>query len=458
MQYSVVKLKSLFFENRLNPETYHPEKLNFLSKLRNINHSTLGKYFKKISKAYTPYNLRKLGYIKLLELENISSFKIKDIPITDSKTVYSNKYSTKPNDVIISRLRPYLKQVDIIQERDVYVTTELVVLRQKNELISSEYLYIFLSINYVQKILYWSQEGTNHPRVPFFVIEDLPIPIFPLLSKNIQSIVSSTQKLDKQSKILYEETEELLLEELGLKDWKPKHQLSFVRNFSDTQKAQRLDAEYFQPKYDEIVEIIKSYKGGWSKLKALVKIADKNYKADPSKEYSYIELADIGMNGEVIKYQPLLGNVLPSRAKRKVSFGNVIASSVEGSLSSIALIQDSNENNVCSNGFYVLSSEIINSETLLILLKVIACQYQLKHGCSGTILTAISRSELEKMILPKIQPAIQQEIAKKVRESHRLREESKRLLEVAKQAVEMAIEQNEEVATQWLEKNTSKKL
>ena len=141
---------------------------------------------------------------------------------------------------------------------------------------------------------------------------------------------------------------------------------------------------------------------------------------------------------------------MPTRARRKVSKGDVIVSSIEGSLSSNALITDEYDGSLCSTGFYVINSDEINSETLLVLLKSQIGQLQLKKGCSGTILTAINKPELENIVLPKIDAPIQHQIQQKITESFNLRKRSKHLLEFAKRAVEIAIEENEEKAEKWL--------
>jgi hypothetical protein len=88
---------------------------------------------------------------------------------------------------------------------------------------------------------------------------------------------------------------------------------------------------------------------------------------------------------------------------------------------------------------------------LLVLLKSIVGQLQLKKGCSGTILTAINKVEFTKIVLPKVTKKIQTQIQQKVTESFNLRNQSKHLLECAKTAVEMAIEQDEKTAINWLQ-------
>jgi restriction endonuclease S subunit len=89
------------------------------------------------------------------------------------------------------------------------------------------------------------------------------------------------------------------------------------------------------------------------------------------------------------------------------------------------------------------------SETLLVLFKSAPIQALMKKWCSGTILTAISKSSLEKIPLPKIALPDQQKIATDIQDSFSLRHQSEQLFIFAKQAVEMAIEYNEYAAIKW---------
>ena len=184
----------------------------------------------------------------------------------------------------------------------------------------------------------------------------------------------------------------------------------------------------------------------------LVRLKDGNFKPDAASEYQYIELANITGNGEIADCTVGLGADLPSRARRKVSAGDVIVSSIEGSLDSIALIGKEYDGALCSTGFHVISSQAFNPETLLVLLKSAAGQLQLKKGCSGTILTAINKDELGKVVLPLVTDETQAEIQQKIAESTALRQRSRRLLESAKGAVEIAIERDEATAMAWLER------
>ncbi|TXL02475.1 type I restriction endonuclease subunit S, partial [Methylococcaceae bacterium CS2] len=210
-------------------------------------------------------------------------------------------------------------------------------------------------------------------------------------------------------------------------------------------------AEYFQPKYDEIINAIKAYKGGWGTLESLVTLKNSNFTPSDIKTYQYIALANIAGNGEITDCMTDEGQNLPTRARRKVNTGDVVVSSIEGSLSSIAIIGEEYNDALCSTGFHVINSNHLNSGTLLVLLKSFVGQLQLKKGCSGTILTAINQNAFSRILLPILPQAQQLQIQQKITESFELRKQSKQLLENAKRAVEIAIEQDESKAIQWLD-------
>ena len=280
----------------------------------------------------------------------------------------------------------------------------------------------------------------------------IPVPNWENLQTEIEKTYLRSKDLTELSKTRYAETQNLLLSELGLADWQPKDRLTFATDYASMQRAERIDADYFQPKYDDIISAIKSYPGGWDKVTSQAHLKDSNFKPEPETEYKYIELTNIGRDGEINGCMVEQGQDLPSRARCKVNTGNIIASSIEGSLQSIALITEEYHNALCSNGFHTIKSDVrLNSETLLVFLKSGVGQLQLKKGCSGTILTAINREEFSRIIVPFIKADKQSEIQQKVVESFNLRKHAKDLLECAKRAVEIAIEQDEQTAIGWLE-------
>ena len=255
--------------------------------------------------------------------------------------------------------------------------------------------------------------------------------------------------LMRDSVTMFKAAEEYLLNQLHVDMTSISNSGIAIKSYADSfGNTGRFDAEYYQRKNYDIIERLNS-KGT---IRTLCNIYDKSFTPETDKQYQYIELANIGKIGEIEDVDFVLGKDLPSRARRLVKRGQVIVSSVEGSLESCALVTDFYDNALCSTGFYVLDSDNYNSETLLVLLKSKPIQALLKRGCSGTILTNIINKEFFDIPLPEISIATQEAVKDKVKNVYDLRDKGYKILECAKLAVEKAIEQDEIIATEWLEK------
>ena len=380
--------------------------------------------------------------LKYAELNDnqIAAFKLKD------RDVLFNRTNSK---AFVGRTGIFRK----FSDEDIVFASYLVRVNPDPKIVTPEYLTAFLNTKYgIIDIKRRARHSVNQSNVNLEEVKRIEIPLLcNQLQNGITLSFNKSFDLIQASEVVYHQAQTLLLAELGLADWQPKHQLTFVKNFSDTKRAERIDADYFQPKYDDIVDTIKNYSGGWGTLENQVHVKDTNFNPDAEIEYQYIELANIGNNGEITDCMVEQGEDLPTRARRKVAAGDVIVSSIEGSLESIALITEEYDNALCSTGFHVIQSEVLNSKVLLVLLKSIVGQLQLKKGCSGTILTAINKEEFSKIAVPEIKEEKQAEIEQKVIESSNLRKQAKDLLEHAKRAIEIAIEQDEQTAINWLE-------
>lgn len=375
--------------------------------------------------------------------EQIENHKLKDRDILFNRTNSQN---------FVGRTGIFKK----FSNEDIVFASYLIRINPDPAIVTPEYLTAFLNTKYgILDVKRRARISINQSNVN---AEELKRVEIPLVSNDFQLEITTAfdnafnyvQKSERK----YQEAQNLFLSELGLLEWKPKHRLCFNKNYSDIEQEGRIDAEYYQPKYEEIINAIKGYPGGWDTLENLTQLKDINFQPVDDVDYIYIELANIAENGEIADCLVSRGQNLPSRARRKVATGDVIVSSVEGSLSSIALIEKEYDQALCSTGFHVINSKVFNPEILLVLMRSTVGQLQLKKGCSGTILTAINRHEFGDIVLPLISEAKQLGIKQKVSESFNMRKQSTRVLECAKRAVETAIEQNEETAMGWLRTQT----
>lgn len=320
--------------------------------------------------------------------------------------------------------------------------------RLGNDYISNFALYAVLSSEVCRIQMERFAKGIRQRNLGNDCFSFVEIPVLcPKLQKALDKLIQDHILLLNGAQEQYLKVEQLLLSYLGMFDFTPSQQNISVKLFSESSDLSgRLDAEYYQSKYTSYIDALKTT----DTVQTICNLNDKNVIPDENVEYEYIELANVGNTGNISNVNKFLGKELPSRARRQVKTGQVIVASVEGSLQSCALITEEYNNALCSTGFYVLESDVLNSETLLVLFKSIPMQALLKQRCSGSILTAITKDELLSMPLPQIDVTLQREIAIKVQESFAHRRKSELLLEYAKRAVEIAIEQNENAALDWL--------
>ena len=286
---------------------------------------------------------------------------------------------------------------------------------------------------------------------PDLHLEDIGRMLVPIFSSTfvaaIESIVLSAESLLKQSEFVFGEATNILNDCLKINVNEIESTRYSVKQYSKSfESTGRLDAEYYDYKY----ELIESQLTEATPLKRSCWLYDDTFIPNDNREYQYIELSNVDKVGGISNVELVVGKDLPSRARRLVKTGQVIVSSIEGSLTSCALITPKYNNAICSTGFYVVDSPNYNSETLLLLFKSEAIQAMLKKRCSGTILTGISKDEFEKMPLPHVNEPVQTIVACKVQESFQLRDECTNLLDLAVKTVEMAIEIDETTALEWI--------
>lgn len=452
-----LKLSEVLVDNetkRFDSEYFKKEFLTFINKLKKLNHSRL--------ESITDVK----GGKRLPLDEDFSDEGIPYIRAEDNKKGFVNTenspyisfelhnklklYQTQYNDILLTIVGNSIGDVGIVKFNleKCNLTENCAKIINLDYSLNPDYLFIFLNSQFGQMQIQREKVGTAQPKLSIERIRRFIIPIY---SNNFQSqienfVKSSYQKLE-DSKTLYKETEKLLLKELDLLDFKPSEKNIAIKSFKESfLSTGRLDSEYYQPKYDDIISKIKSYKCGFELLQIACNLKDTNYNPKENQYYQYVELSNIGNTGDITGFTYEMGQDLPSRARRKIKENDVIVSSIEGSLEKVALVTKEFDDSLCSTGFYVLDSEKINSETLLVLFKNKVFQQILRKNCSGTILTGMNKDEFLNIVVPIIDISIQIQIEEKIKESFELKEKSKQLLDLAKQAVEIAIEKDEDEA------------
>ncbi|KEO82861.1 hypothetical protein [Tumebacillus flagellatus] len=192
----------------LAPERYHPgRQLQFNKDSASVILSDLVSFS---SKSISPASVQKQQK-RVVVFDTGDASEGKTTGIKEFVTeIRSNKKIIKPGDVIISRLRPYLRQVAFIdaniyeEDVDLVCSTEFYILSPKsNESIA--YLVPFLLSDVVQTVLANSIEGGQHPRFNESVLMTLSVPKKllekrELLSKQVESAIEQFRLYEKGMK------------------------------------------------------------------------------------------------------------------------------------------------------------------------------------------------------------------------------------------------------------------
>ena len=439
----------------LGAEYYGKNYVHTANVVKRMNHSTLYEISKRITDGdHGSADYQDDGVLYLLS-ESVHEGYI-DISkcrfITTQKNEELKRSELHPGDVVVTKTGVYFGKSAVIPNN--ISKANMIAHVGKIELkkgYNPYFVSTFLNSKYGYYQLRRRGIKATRPEIKLVEFPEIMIPIFSeTFEQKIESIILLANQMLSCSSASMSQCESILTKKMGFDVETIASKNYSVRPFGTSYcNSGRLDAEYYQPKYEAIAQKLNTSET----VLSLCKLYDKNFTPLDKELYRYIELADVGQSGDISNVDIQYGNDLPTRARRIVKAGQIIVSSVEGSLQSCALITDEYDGALCSTGFYVLDSDCINSETLLVLFKSEPIQSLMKQRCSGTILTAISKEELLSMPLPMIDEDVQKEVAAKVQESFALRKQSKQLLEYAKQAVEMAIEQGEDAALEWLKDN-----
>ena len=394
-----------------------------------------------------------IPFVRISNIKNMLISQDDIVYIPEQEHAKHGKTRLVKGDIVLSKTGgPAAAYVDM-NECNVSQDTVGIKLKKESKILS-EYAVVYL--NCVYGIAQMKKRFTGNVQMHLNLDDCKNNVIIPVMTNSFQKIISDVFHkglyFRNISNLLFKKCKDLLDDVLI-----PSKKTTDCSNFAQKKlsvtlgKTGRLDAEYYQEIYEQYNKSLYTTET----VNSLCSIHDGTFEPKEGEDYRYIELSNVGFTGGVSDVETMRGEELPSRARRKVSAGQIVISSIEGSLQNCALITDDFDDCLCSTGFYVLDSSEINSETLLVLFKSEAIQALMKQRCSGTILTAISKDELLSMPLPRIDAKIQKDIATKIQESFALRRQSKQLLEYAKQAVEMAIEQGEDIAFAWLEDKIS---
>jgi len=340
----------------------------------------------------------------------------------------------KKGDVLISSIgMGSIGKVSIVLEPDDFVTvSEVTVLRASA--FCSEYLFAYLSTPQGQAQIERQVTGaTGQQHLLKSKVAKIIVPkASDSLQNQLEQKVARAADLSRLATNKYDEAEAILTATLGLDRVDLTPRLFYEVTFAS---AARLDAEYFSPRMQNVIETLSA---GGKTIGDVAPLAKRRFKAVPGKPFDYIEIADIGTAGTAGS-NAIPGEEAPSRATWIVKPGDIITTTVRPIRRLSAIILPEQDGFVCSSGFAVLRPRDIEPELLLTYLRLPLVAELLDLHTTASMYPAISTADFLRIPFRLPDPQVRAKIVAKVRESFAARAESLRLLDEAKRVVEEAI-------------------
>lgn len=458
--YSVIKFNQLEGTERIDAEFYSPEYMKILNKLKGLNHSRIGE-FCFVTSGSTPPDRDpdlKEGII-LLKTANIRDGYIDaDDPFFINERLNERLKTSKlrSGDVLINIVGATLDvigRVALVPDNfpGANITQAISLIRIENPDFLPEYLFAFLYSDYGRKQVSrtarpTAQYNLNHEETKSIII--------PKMSKTIQNKIKSSYldfwKFYNESINLYSNAKNLLLEELNIKltDF-TQDELFNISKGSEVVKADRFDAEYFQPFYKKLEDYL------IDKFNAVL-IGDIDFiditTGQYSKEYvtngnPYIRGTDLA-NGTISIENLVYINPKHQKESKKAKEGDVVVTRV-GTIGLAARIPAECDGGTISDNLIRLrfnqeqsrfNQEYLDSYYLsLYLASPIGVNLMVKNS-RGSVQKRLNQETLKEIVVPILSKKKQQKIALMVQQSHEAKKKSKELLEKTKRKIETEIE------------------
>jgi hypothetical protein len=467
MKISIVKSSKIDLGDRIDSEYFEPSYLDNENRLKRLHAQPLSNYCKLLSSAFYPaatdyYSIGEVPFVRCVDciefpaITTLQESSFEKLPISFIKENKTIKL-LKREDIVITKVgTPCFSSIIYDLDEMALSRTVLGVCNIKD--IDPYYLTVYLRSKYGYEQLFRERELTIQYQLTLERVGRILIykPLNANFEALIRKIFIDSQNLFMYSHEKYNEAEQILLSNLGLLNWKPKHQLAFIKNFSDSKNANRIDAEYFQPIYDEINTKIKQYNKGYKKLDDIVSIkkgiepGSEAYQENGIPFLRVSNLSKFGINSDNQQY--ISENLYKELKDYQPQKGEILLSK-DASPGIAYLLNDETPNMIPSGGILRLKikdSDNLYPEYLTLVLNSIIVQKQIVHDIGGSIINHWLVDQVKETLIPILPIPLQKEISKTIADSFIKRKQSKKLFDIARHGVEIAIEKNETEAEKWI--------
>ncbi|RIA09369.1 type I restriction modification DNA specificity protein [Flavobacteriaceae bacterium MAR_2010_72] len=350
-------------------------------------------------------------------------------------------------DVLVTRSGANYGQTSVItiepKQGDLFACADVLILKSGN--IGGPLLSTFLNTTVGKLLMVRGVYGAGQPHVAPSYISHIPFPEFLLSAKDeINNIIYKSRRLQQESQALYQQATTLLEKELGLDKITFDNPKSYTTSFSEVVIGARVDADYFQPIYSQLLSKLSKFE-----LRTINYLSDKLETGVYSSSYSnqgvdYIRGTNISTNGTIIREDLLKTNVVVPNIHNTAIMDDILVTRV-GSIGVCGIVLSENQSIYSDNLIRIRIREtnksLISAKYILLFLQSRYGQMLMTKFSGGSVQQRLNQSMLSKIPIPVISHSKQIEIEELYVESIKTSAKSKQLLNQAKNRVEELIEE-----------------
>lgn len=444
VNYSVIQKSQLEGTHRVDAEYYQPEYLELDRKIKKFNNYLLGDLVSSFAsgKNLPQINDKQTGKTFFIRTQNVRQILIDKEGMSFIDSGIQKYPLLNEGDILAVRVGEGVGNTAIVTPEFAGHSYSDNVIRFKLKKLDPYFVIVFLNskagFDYLERV----SKGSARSLISSENIYSIRAPdLGEEVNKVCRKAILFAAKEIKESESVYSQAEDLLLQELGLKDFKAEEDLSCIVKLSDVKSIHRIDAEYFQPKYEKIIGKIKRHN-----LKSLGELVSMKKGFEPgSDEYqndgkAFLRVSSISKNGLIDKDQKYISDDLYSELKNSFEpkKGDILLT--KDATPGIAyVLKESIEGIVASGIMRLKIKEDIDREYIALCINSIIGQMQIERDAGGSIIVHWKPEQIKNLQIPILPKSIQQKIADLVRKSHEACKKAKELLEKAKQKVEKII-------------------
>jgi len=445
-------------EGRIDPFYYRPEFYELVRQLEHLKWKIvkLSDIF-EINRGGSPRPIHKFF---TTEENGVNWIKIGDTKGVD-KYIYKTNQKIKPEGVKFSR---EVKEGDFILSNSMSFGRPYIMktkgcihdgwllLREKDKDLNKEFLYYLLSTNFIYRFFKRATLGGVVENLNIDLVKEIRVPIPSLHIQNkivslMDSAYSSKKSKESEALNLLDSINDYVLDELGIKLPELEDKRTYVVN-SDEAENKRIDAYYYQPKFEEIEKAVKKGKFEVKELKDSLDYHKKGIEVGSNayidEGIPFIRIADI--DDYKIKYAETDKKIkleLYEKLKEYQPKKDELLFSKDGSIGFCVVVNE-NKDSIISGGILRLKvKKDVNNFYIKTILSSKFFKILTERESIGSIIKHLTPEVFLSLKIPlpplSVQNKIADEVKRRMQKAEHLQKEAKEELEKAKQEVEKII-------------------